>query len=249
MVQNFTLLKKAAVAYLCAFCLQRWNGKNSLLVDQASIVVNNKEQSLFLPIVDDVKNELDADSRKQIAKFFDKEDGISALSFFLEQTLLRLEAKLKQLKKAQGVAVDRNQLQQEISEQDIIGDHMNQFKLQFMGCSEHCPLCRRQCDKQHKENQNVESIKHGCDSGHQMQALGGSYNSHDKKAITLSCSELDNADMVDFEGTPIKWVLFREKPLLRNWLFEADKNDQQINRDKNVKIWNLLGKDICRLYN
>ena len=34
-----------------------------------------------------------------------------------------------------------------------------------MGCYEHCPLCRRQCDEVHNDNAS-SSQKHQCSQGH-----------------------------------------------------------------------------------
>jgi len=126
---------------------------------------------------------------------------------------------------------------------------MNKFKMQFMGCPLYCPLCRRQCDKQHNVDQSIEQTRHECESGHQIQSFGGSYNQDDKLAVTISCCEIRNNDQVNYEGDVIKWIVFKEKPILRNWFYDVEKDDQAINREKNVKIWNLLGQKICTLYN
>ncbi len=32
----------------------------------------------------------------------------------------------------------------------------------YLGCIEYCPLCRKQCDEDHKDNENLNDEKHGC---------------------------------------------------------------------------------------
>jgi hypothetical protein len=42
----------------------------------------------------------------------------------------------------------------------------NQLWKDFIGCIEHCPLCRKKCDVVHKEHEGVNDEKHGCNGGH-----------------------------------------------------------------------------------
>ena len=53
---------------------------------------------------------------------------------------------------------------------------------------------------------------------------------------------------MQYEGELIKWVVFKQKKEFKHWRVEMAKNDQAINKEKNVKIWNLLGERICAMY-
>ena len=36
----------------------------------------------------------------------------------------------------------------------------------YIGCIEHCPLCRKQCDVDHNDLEGVNEEKHKCQNGH-----------------------------------------------------------------------------------
>ncbi len=36
----------------------------------------------------------------------------------------------------------------------------------YLGCTLHCPLCRKKCDIEHKDYEGINDEKHGCQSGH-----------------------------------------------------------------------------------
>lgn len=61
-----------------------------------------------------------------------------------------------------------------------------------MGCKEHCPMCRKQCDVDHKDHEEIKDQKHECRNGHQMQGFGGSKHFKDNFPILKSCNEIEN---------------------------------------------------------
>lgn len=68
--------------------------------------------------------------------------------------------------------------------------------------------------------------------------------------MTFGCHELEEDDEVHWEGKDIKWKNFKQKlERERKWfLEELRKGANKLTKEKNVKIWNLIGKSICRYY-
>ena len=87
-----------------------------------------------------------------------------------------------------------------LEDEELIGTNMNSLKTYFMGCEEYCPLCRRQCDKEHDDNENVAEREHSCTKGHQIQGFGGNKQHLDHHAITLTCSDFQSTDQVFYNN-------------------------------------------------
>lgn len=52
-------------------------------------------------------------------------------------------------------------------------------------------------------------------------------------------------EIIKYNGQSIKWQNFKEDNF-PNWSFDSlNKINVQNNRDKNVIIWNLIGKELC----
>ena len=67
-----------------------------------------------------------------------------------------------------------------------------------------CPLCRRKCDINHIERED-EQIHRCSITGHQILGFGGSFHAKNDLAITYGCHEMENKDLVLFEGEMIPW--------------------------------------------
>ena len=79
-----------------------------------------------------------------------------------------------------------------------------------------------------------------------MQCFGGSASFDDHIAIFQTCNELRENDEIVYKGETMKWVKFKIEKLSK-WKFETSNIKE--NRLKNVKIWNLIGEKLCKLYN
>ena len=77
-----SILKKAAVKYVCEIVSKAWKSNQEIMIDKKSIVRN---PNYYLPIVDDVKAELDDDSRIKIQGFFAKDEEINNIYNLLTQ--------------------------------------------------------------------------------------------------------------------------------------------------------------------
>ena len=71
-----------------------------------------------------------------------------------------------------------------------------------------------------------------------MQGLGGSRLLDGDIAITFSCNEMRDHDVVYNKGKEQKWIDYKND--FKNWDFELI-GDLKAVRRKNVKIWNLIG--------
>ena len=66
-------------------------------------------------------------------------------------------------------------------------------------------------------------------------------------SITFGCHELLESDKVHHEGIEKPWITFKE--CYPKWNFEVnDKNEISVHKDRNIKIWNLIGPCICKYY-
>ena len=117
-----------------------------------------------------------------------------------------------------------------------------------MGCFEYCHLCREQCDVIHKESDLENEKIHKINHGHRIQAFGGNKSYGDDKAITVTCNELRENDQVVYKNREINWATFKNEEF-SNWSFDVDSSTLKALKLRNVKIWNLIGKDICHEYN
>lgn len=54
-------------------------------------------------------------------------------------------------------------------------------------------------------------------------------------------------DIIVYKGDEIKWVKFKIDKF-PSWNFETSSLNIKENRLKNVKIWNLVGEKLCKLY-
>ena len=72
-----------------------------------------------------------------------------------------------------------------------------------------CPLCRRKCDVNHIERED-EQIHRCSIAGHQLLGFGGSFHAKNDLAITYGCHEMENKDLVLFEGEMIPWQTFQQ---------------------------------------
>jgi hypothetical protein len=50
---------------------------------------------------------------------------------------------------------------------------------------------------------------HKCDEGHQIQGFGGNRHKLNNNAITFSCHELVDDDLVLWQGQDMKWERFK----------------------------------------
>ena len=82
-----------------------------------------------------------------------------------------------------------------------------------------------------------------------MQAFGGSKYFKDNIALLQSCDEINNYDNIRHDGNIINWEIFKLTKY-PNWNFDSS-NEEEVkkNREKNVMIWNLIGKNLCDIYN
>ena len=133
-----------------------------------------------------------------------------------------------------------------LEESVIIQDIEHNMRQQSTGCFELCPLCRRKCDKNHDEAIN-ERI-HGClATGHQIIGFGGSFHARINFAITYGCHELEDNDMVQYEGLKKSWAIFKTQ--FQHWDFMDDhKETNKHHKKENIMIWNLIGPIICNYY-
>ncbi len=105
-----------------------------------------------LPVIelnDDLR--LDASIINKMGEILNRE-GISKIHYFLTQCVTHLSIHLNN--------------EATIEDIELISTNMNSLKSHFMGCEEYCPLCRRQCDKEHDVNENVAKREHSCTKGH-----------------------------------------------------------------------------------
>jgi hypothetical protein len=112
-----------------------------------------------------------------------------------------------------------------------------------------CPLCRRQCDQPHDYGIPANRI-HKCENGHQIQGFGGNRHKLNNRAITYGCHELEEKDMVFWQGSDINWKSFKQEIFKqKRWDLEDNKQGaKQLIKEKNMKIWNLIGPLICDYY-
>jgi len=57
--------------------------------------------------------------------------------------------------------------------------------------------------------------------------------------MTLSCDEIEEGALVYHDGKETKWAFFKQRH--QNWKFSSNSDQKDINRKKNMKIWNLIG--------
>lgn len=63
-------------------------------------------------------------------------------------------------------------------------------------------------------------------------------------AITFGCHELEEDDEVFWQGAEIKWKDFKGKIVReKKWYLEEIRSGaNRLTKERNVKIWNLIGK-------
>ena len=83
-------------------------------------------------------------------------------------------------------------------------------------------------------------IVHKINHGHRIQAFGGNKSFGDDKAIVVTCNELREHDQVFYKGKDINWATFKQS-VFTDWSFEVDQSKLKDLKQKNVKIWNLIG--------
>ena len=54
----------------------------------------------------------------------------------------------------------------EIIENNLKGQCKISLRNSLIGCTEHCPLCKKQCDFIHGEHEHENDKIHGCKNGH-----------------------------------------------------------------------------------
>ena len=71
----------------------------------------------------------------------------------------------------------------------------------------------------------------------------------DNYAITFGCHELDEKDIVSWNGNDLKWAKFKDLIFSeRKWSLDDQDGAKQGVKEKNVKIWNKIGPFICEYY-
>ena len=136
-----------------------------------------------------------------------------------------------------------------LQENELIGNLYQVMKTKTLGCDQMCPLCRRQCDQAHDGDVLNDRI-HRCEEGHQIQGFGGNRHKLNNRAITYGCHELNEQDKVLWQGNDINWnkfqtIIYKD----RRWdLDDKNQGAKQLIKEKNMKMWNLIGPFICDYY-
>eukprot|EP00347_Sterkiella_histriomuscorum_P002701 403367141 len=142
------------------------------------------------------------------------------------------------------------QKQQEFSIEDfeMNGNFYQELQTLFIGCTEHCPLCRQQCDLDH-QNDPVSQRTHDCSKGHQLQCFGGNKDLNNNASVK-SCSELKDSTLVKINGKQEYWGKLKNEGEFKHWEFSNQSSEKvDIIIDKYGAIWNKFGKLFCEIFN
>ncbi|CAF4271249.1 unnamed protein product [Rotaria sp. Silwood2] len=123
--------------------------------------------------------------------------------------------------------------------------------IQVRGCKEQCPGCKRLCDIDHQLD-NATSVgqgenRHRCQSGHQIQALGGVRYAKGNELIIVSCEQMKDEEftITDQNSSPMCWKDFKNIHL--DWDFdELNLKRRQI--DVSIYIWDRIANQLCQYY-
>ena len=128
-----------------------------------------------------------------------KNELISNIDNFISSLMSEISISLQiDVKSTDSIALKKDEL---------IGGLKQVMKAKTLGCDQMCPLCRRQCDRDHGVLVPADRI-HKCEEGHQIQGFGGNRAKINNRAITHGCHELDEEDMVFWQGNDMKWKKF-----------------------------------------
>eukprot|EP00347_Sterkiella_histriomuscorum_P023277 403335263 len=225
------LCNKAMSCYFLQLLNKNWNNGNSLVVvDQQQLVVN----SIFTLVE---HSELEAQLPMNIAQNLCQslqDEKISNLSTFIEASI----ESLKMMIETEYI----------ITDDELIEESLQKFKSQFIGCQEHCPLCRRQCDVDHNEAEVIDDRTHSCNDGHQLQGFGGNKDDNDD-AVRVCCGDIKDDQEVYHNDQRIKWEQFKTMIIKKKWEYQSGNEAiKQIDRMRQVLLWNYIGQEICDKY-
>ena len=65
-------------------------------------------------------------------------------------------------------------------------------------------------------------------------------------SLTIGCDELKDDHEVFYKGSLIKWIVFKKN--FPNWDFDSFRNEAIIVNQRNRKIWNLVGGEVCNYF-
>ncbi|CAF1361548.1 unnamed protein product [Rotaria sp. Silwood1] len=126
-----------------------------------------------------------------------------------------------------------------------------QLLIQTLGCQAQCPGCKRLCDIDHRLH-NATPVgqgenRHRCQSGHQIQALGGVRYAKGNELIIVSCEQMKDEEfsIADQNSSPICWKDFKNIHL--DWDF-AESNLKRHQIDVSTYIWNRISNQLCQYY-
>lgn len=119
----------------------------------------------------------------------------------------------------------------------------SKYKSYFVGCSFYCKQCGKKCDVLHDE----KNILHQCLRGHRFKAFLGSKFEGNNFPSFMSCDNMDGDKEIKFEGEIMQWKEFVKRQQ-KTWNFKSNPNLFHEIKDNNIKIWNKIGKVICKYY-
>lgn len=124
----------------------------------------------------------------------------------------------------------------------------------LIGCTVHCPCCRRLCDANHPAN-HVLAVGspgnlHCCQLGHQYLAIHGwSYCGQVNKASLKYCENMKPDDLVRDDGVAIPWKEFIQR--YPTWDFGIQHNSKVSSEFLRLRmhlVWQKVGEEICHKY-
>eukprot|EP00347_Sterkiella_histriomuscorum_P007511 403348639 len=224
---------------------------NKAAAQYITLVVKKEFPKDKIVTIDNIKMRCGLDS-KPLPNHFDMDKSIdedlasNIKSSLKGEQVSNIENFLKFVNKETDSVINmQTQLQNEIQ---IIGDKMQLLKEKFVGCDKFCPLCRMQCDAEHRVDQLLEDRIHECSQGHRIQGFGGNMISN-KNAVIITCSDLKDNNNVVHQGKVYKWTNFKQIPEFKNWKFSSNDQTQNVmNKNKYVSMWNYFGPLLCEIY-
>lgn len=115
---------------------------------------------------------------------------------------------------------------------------------QYYICDKTCPCCDRLCG----EEDSVH-MHHKVKYGHQIRGMGGSKYGNDEASVKR-CENLDDQDLIDFNGKEQSWLefkLYMSQTSNTKWLYDdldTTKKDQDLESQFQY-AWSIAGPRIC----
>eukprot|EP00347_Sterkiella_histriomuscorum_P007052 403350432 len=224
------LTQQCSAIYLQEMLLGTFTSSTNLTINGTSL---KPYPGKYLPVSDDLSNTTLDDLFIAVMRETLNDEKISKIQTFISTVIQSITT----------------QKQQEFSIEDfeMNGNYYSEFQTLFIGCTEHCPLCRQQCEKDHS-NDPVNQRTHDCSKGHQLQCFGGNKDLNNNASVK-TCSELKDDTIVKLNGSSQKWGSLKNEAKFKNWKF-TQQSVQQVNiiKNKYSDIWNKFGPLFCEIY-